>query len=101
MVGFDKSDHDSTNDAKGISRRKLMKIAASAGATAILSADAIKTLGASGASLSESAPASARAALSQPSEWTGHNTNLAKYYRAPGYPAYDPHPRYLGELQGS
>ncbi len=36
-----------------------------------------------------------------PSAWTGHNAHLAQYYVAPGYPAYDAHPRYLGELSGS
>lgn len=36
-----------------------------------------------------------------PSWWTGHNANLNQYYVAPGYPAYDAHPRYLGELKGS
>ncbi len=36
-----------------------------------------------------------------PHEWTGHNSRLAQYHRAEGYPAYDPHPRYLGELRGS
>lgn len=36
-----------------------------------------------------------------PSSWTGHNTHLSQYYVAPGYPPYDPHPRYLGELKGS
>lgn len=36
-----------------------------------------------------------------PSAWTGHNSRLAQYYVAPGYPAYEAHPRYLGELSGS
>lgn len=36
-----------------------------------------------------------------PSWWTGHNTMLDQYYVFPGYPSYDPHPRYLGELSGS
>ena len=36
-----------------------------------------------------------------PSWWTGYNQNLASYYVAPGYPAYDAHPRYLGVLSGS
>ena len=31
----------------------------------------------------------------------GHNRKLGEYFLAPGYPAYDPHPRYLGELHGS
>ena len=36
-----------------------------------------------------------------PSEWTGHNRKLGEYFLAQGYPAYDQHPRYLGELHGS
>ena len=36
-----------------------------------------------------------------PSAWTGHNTRLATYQLAPGYPAYGAHPRYLGELNGT
>ena len=36
-----------------------------------------------------------------PSAWTGHNRQLANYQRAPGYPAYGSHPRYLGELKGA
>ncbi len=36
-----------------------------------------------------------------PSWWTGHNAKLGQYYVAPGYPAYDAHPRYLGELSGT
>jgi hypothetical protein len=36
-----------------------------------------------------------------PSQWTGHNTRLDKYFVAPGYPAFGPHPRYLGELKGT
>jgi hypothetical protein len=36
-----------------------------------------------------------------PSNWTGSNPSLKYYSLYPGYPAYDPHPRYLGELSGS
>jgi len=36
-----------------------------------------------------------------PSSWTGFNANLKYYSLYPGYPSYDPHPRYLGELSGS
>jgi len=36
-----------------------------------------------------------------PSSWTGSNANLKHYSVYPGYPSYDPHPRYLGELNGS
>jgi hypothetical protein len=38
---------------------------------------------------------------STPSWWTGHNAHLSQYYVAPGYPPYDAHPRYFGELKGS
>lgn len=100
-MSSDAPDRGSKNDVTRISRRKLMKIAASAGATAILSADGLKAFGASEPLLVQPTPALARAARSQPPEWTGHNTNLAKYYRASGYPVYDAHPRYLGELQGT
>ncbi|HTU33213.1 MAG TPA: hypothetical protein VMF66_05365, partial [Candidatus Acidoferrum sp.] len=95
------SDHDSKSESAGITRRKLMKIAASAGATAILSADALNAFGAASDLVLEPAAARRIPPANTPAEWTGHNTNLAKYYRASGYPAYDPHPRYLGELQGS
>ncbi len=36
-----------------------------------------------------------------PRWWTGYNSKLSQYYVAPGYPPYDAHPRYLGELSGS
>src|ERR1700680_3045620 len=36
-----------------------------------------------------------------PSAWTGYNSQLSHYYVAPGYPSYEAHPRYLGELSGS
>jgi len=36
-----------------------------------------------------------------PSTWTGYNSRLSHYYVAPGYPSYEAHPRYLGELTGS
>jgi hypothetical protein len=36
-----------------------------------------------------------------PSTWTGSNPSLKYYSRAPGYPNYEPHARYLGELRGS
>ena len=36
-----------------------------------------------------------------PSQWTGHNARLGQYYVVQGYPAYEAHPRYLGELNGS
>ncbi|MGH9487387.1 MAG: hypothetical protein ACRD04_07325 [Terriglobales bacterium] len=72
----------------------------------------IKTMAAAGAGLAlsgrglraENAARTVRpkAALpAQPKDWTGHNQALDRYYRAPGYPAFDPHPRHLGDLHGS
>lgn len=80
--------------ASGLSRRAWLKLAASAGVMA-LSADPIDSLAWSPAS-----PAAA-ATYPTPSEWTGHNRRLGEYFLLQGYPAYEPHPRYLGELQGS
>lgn len=34
-------------------------------------------------------------------KWTGYNSMIQDYYFDPGYPAYDQHPRWLGELSGS
>jgi hypothetical protein len=34
-------------------------------------------------------------------EWTGYNSMIQDYYFDPGYPSYDNHPRWLGELSGS
>ncbi len=78
----------------GLTRRECLKLAASAGALA-LSADALDAFGVS-ASVAPSA-----GKRSTPPEWTGHNRNLGEYYLAQGYPAWEPHPRYLGELRGS
>jgi hypothetical protein len=36
-----------------------------------------------------------------PKNWSGLNANLKHYYRYPGYPEYDTHPRYLGVLSGT
>ena len=33
--------------------------------------------------------------------WVGYNSMIQDYYFDPGYPAYDQHPRWLGELSGS
>lgn len=40
-------------------------------------------------------------ATTNPSGWTGYNTALNDYYVQPGYPAYEPHARYLGDLKGT
>lgn len=36
-----------------------------------------------------------------PTSWTGYNSKLDQYYVEPGYPSFEAHPRYLGELNGS
>ena len=88
-------------EAKGITRRELIKAAASGGATMILAAEALKGLAAPPPGVASSARIALLQRASRPPEWTGHNAQLEKYYRATGYPAYEPHPRYLGELHGS
>ena len=72
-----------------ISRRNIVKGLASAGAAAALA----RGRGARAAAAPAYPP--------PPREWTGHNRNLGRYYRAAGYPAFDAHPRYLGELRGT
>jgi hypothetical protein len=83
-----------------LTRRELMKLAASGSAAAMLSTDALAAWHAP-ALLRDSAPKNSPARQSQPQEWTGHNTKLSEYHLAEGYPAYDAHPRYLGEMRGS
>ena len=85
---------DQKDASAGITRREWMKLAASAGAMAF-SADALRAMSAT------AAPPPAATAPGTPPQWTGRNRKLGDYYLAPGYPAYDPHPRYLGELRGS
>jgi hypothetical protein len=87
--GFNRSDASS-----GLSRRAWLKLAASVGVMA-LSADPIESLAWS------ATPPTAAAKYPVPPEWTGHNRKLGEYFLAQGYPAYEPHPRYLGELHGS
>ena len=78
----------------GLSRRAWLKLAASAGIMA-LTADPVESLALSGT------PAAPAATYPTPPEWTGRNRKLAEYFLAQGYPAYELHPRYLGELHGS
>ena len=85
---------DRSNAASGMSRRAWLKLAASAAAMA-LSADPIESVALS------AIPSTAAARYPTPPEWTGHNRRLGEYFLAQGYPAYEPHPRYLGELHGS
>ena len=85
---------DRSTAASGLSRRAWLKLAASAAAMG-LSADPIESLALS------ATPPTAVAKYPTPPEWTGHNRILGEYFLAQGYPAYEPHPRYLGELHGS
>ena len=93
--------HGESNERAGISRRELMKIAACAGASVVLPAETVEAFGASTPLLPRPTPAGPIASTNTPKEWTGYSNRLGKYYLASGYPDYDPHPRYLGELQGS
>ena len=77
-----------------VTRRECLKLAASASAMA-LAPEPLR-----GISLSAPVQTSVRRAATPP-EWTGHNEKLAEYFLEQGYPPYEPHPRYLGELSGS
>jgi len=90
---------DESKDATRFTRREWMKLAA-AGAAAV-STDALTAGGGSAAPLPIVPSGRPARRDSRPPEWTGHSSRLADYYRAEGYPAYDPHPRYLGQLRGS
>jgi len=94
---------DPSPEAPQLGRREWMKrVAASAAATALVPAEALGALGAlakpRGAGLARERPAGRE---HYPPEWTGHNRRLGDYHVGEGYPAYEPHPRYLGELRGS
>ena len=88
-------------ETQGLSRREWMKLAASAAAVAVVPTEALRAWEA--ASTPPSGLVSRRPAGPgrYPPEWTGHNRRLGDYHVAEGYPAYEPHPRYLGELRGS
>jgi hypothetical protein len=93
---------DRSTETPRLSRREWMKIAASAAATtAFVPARAFGAWGAVSASSRSLASAPPGTAEGYPPEWTGHNRRLGDYHVAEGYPAYAPHPRYLGELRGS
>ncbi len=47
------------------------------------------------------ASVSATSIPAQPSWWTGHNAALKDYYVQPGYPPYEEHARYIGDLKGT
>ena len=88
-----------SKDALRFTRRAWMNMAA-AGA-ALLSGEGLSMARASARATPVVPLDSSPRGLSIPPEWTGHNSRLSDYYRAPGYPAYEPHPRYLGVLRGS
>ena len=77
-----------------ITRREYFKLAASACAIALTPASV------RGFPLPVAAPTAARKATTPP-DWTGRNRKLGEYFLEHGYPAYEPHPRYIGELAGS
>lgn len=91
---------DRSRGDRKFTRREWMRIAAAAGASAALAGDALQAL----AAPRRKPDAEALPALPPgryPPEWTGYNVNLGRYDLAPGYPAYEPHPRFLGELRGT
>ncbi|MGH9414761.1 MAG: hypothetical protein ACRD0Y_13610, partial [Terriglobales bacterium] len=77
-------------------RRTWLKMTAAAGAALAAGGRGIHS-----AIAAEAAGTAGRDLPEPPEAWTGHNRNLDRYYRAPGYPAFAAHPRYLGELAGS
>ncbi|HEV2305452.1 MAG TPA: hypothetical protein VGR93_08035 [Candidatus Acidoferrales bacterium] len=81
-----------------LTRREWIKAAASVAAGALVPSDALKAWSASPVALHSSTPAQPE---SYPREWTGHNRKLGEYHLEAGYPAYAPHPRYIGELRGT
>ncbi len=88
-------------DASGLSRRAWMKLAASAAATAFVPPEALEAWQAVSTPPPGLAPRRFAGPGQYPPEWTGYNRRLGDYHVAEGYPSYEPHPRYLGELRGS
>jgi hypothetical protein len=84
-----------------LSRRELIWAAASASAAAALGARPSPAWSGSPSASAQELPVTAASTRSYPPEWTGRNVNLGKYRIAAGYPPYEAHPRYLGELAGS
>lgn len=87
--------------SRTLTRREWMKIATSAGASAMIFADPLSVVPAKPAFPSQIASTQANGGVNRPPKWTGFNRNLGRYYLSRGYPSYEPHPRYLGELHGS
>src|SRR6185312_174569 len=80
-----------------LSRRELLRAAASASAAAALGVRASPAWSESPSALAQEPPVSTALSRSYPPEWTGRNIKLEKYRIVAGYPPYEPHPRYLGE----
>jgi len=93
---------DPSSEKPRLSRRDWMKrVATSAAATALVPTETLGLLGAVPTAGTELALRRPTGPEHYPPEWTGHNQRLGDYHVAAGYPAYEPHPRYLGELRGS
>jgi hypothetical protein len=84
-----------------LSRRELIRAAVSASAAAALGVRPSPAWSGSPSPPAQELPVSAAPSRNYPPEWTGRNIKLEKYRIAAGYPPYEPHPRYLGELTGS
>src|SRR6266511_98486 len=75
-----------------ISRKSLLLLGATVVATVVISLISVRSF---------STGPNAKPYPPTPSTWTGVNANLKHYSLYPGYPSYEPHARYLGELSGS
>ena len=84
-----------------LSRRELLRAAATATAAAALGVRTPRARSESASAPAQEPPVVAAPSRSYPPEWTGRNVKLEKYRIVAGYPPYEPHPRYLGELTGS
>ncbi len=92
---------DDPQHGNKLNRRELIRVAASASAVAAIGVRASPAWSASSSPPAREPSLSTKSFRSDPPEWTGRNTQLDKYWLAAGYPPYEPHPRYLGELAGS
>ncbi len=85
---------DERTASSNVTRRDCLRLAASAGAMALTPGPL--------RSFPRSTPTpSAAQRQTTPPEWSGRNRKLGEYFLKHGYPAYEQHPRYLGELRGS
>lgn len=92
---------DDPQHGNKLNRRELIRVAASASAVAAIGVRASPAWSASSSPPAREPSLSTKSFRSDPPEWTGRNTQLDKYWLAAGYPPYESHPRYLGELAGS